>query len=265
MTFRENLLKKIRIKALAQQVSNSIAPSGSEKRMDTETMRSLLEMGEYAHQKERDLELYILEDSGSEKKRILVLDNDLPIYHTTIADVAMRKSPTVKEMVNIRNAMKILNDADVVLSRKEQSLESIRQQCIERLDLSFEPSDMDEIEKDGAVSLERSYTDGVTEALDLFAELLEYVPAPQRFRISNHKIIGRLQTKDTGELLFGPVVIYSLIHNTLRLIDQPISSLNKDDAEMILKVAGEKIKPSGEGAPVFAFLKEAVLSGRHSE
>ncbi|MGE0086950.1 MAG: hypothetical protein AB7S75_21305 [Desulfococcaceae bacterium] len=263
MPFKENLLKKIRINTLAQNVGNSIAPSGSEKRMDTETMRRLLEIGEYAHHRERDMELYILEDSESEKKRILVLDNDLPIYNTTIADVAMRKSPTVKEMVSIRNAMKILSDSDVVESRKEQSLQSIQQQCIDRLDLSFEPSDLDEIEKDGAVSLEKAYADGVTEALDLFAELLAYVPAPEKFRLSNYKIMGHLQKKDTGELLFGPVVIYSLIHNTLRLTDQTLSSLNKDDAEMISKITAEKIKPAREGAQVFAFLKEAVLSGKH--
>ncbi len=263
MSFKENLLKKIRINTLAQRIGNTIAPSGSEKRMDMKNMRSLLEIGEYVCQKERDMELYILEDSGGEKKKILVLDNDLPIYHTTIADLAMRKSPTVKEMLNIRNAMKILNDSDVVLSKKEQSLQSIRQQCIDRLDLSFEPSDIDEIEKDGAVSLERSYTDGVTQSLDLFAELLGYVPAPEKFRLSNHKIIGRLQRKDTGELIFGPVVIYSLIHNTLRMTEQILSSLNKDDAEMIPKLAAEKIKPSGEGAQVFAFLKKAVLSEKH--
>ncbi|MEZ4528654.1 MAG: hypothetical protein R2941_22300 [Desulfobacterales bacterium] len=263
MSFRQNLLKKIQINKLAQKIRSTIAPSGSEKRMDLETMRSLLEMGEYAHQKERDLDLYILEDSGSEKKKILVLDNDLPIYHTAAEDVAMRKSPTVKEMLNIRNAMKILNDKDVVLSKKEQSLESIRQQCIDRLDLSFSPADLDEIEKDGAVSLERAYADGVTEALDLFAELLGYVPAPEKFRISNYKIMGHLRKKDTGELLFGPAVLYSLIHSTLRLMDQTLSSLSKEDAEMIPKIAAEKIKASQEGAQVFAFLKQAVLSGTH--
>jgi hypothetical protein len=35
-----------------------------------------------------------VEDTGT-PVRILVLDNELPIYRTTVAGVAMRKSPTV--------------------------------------------------------------------------------------------------------------------------------------------------------------------------
>jgi len=41
----------------------------------------------------RDLDLYVA-DTGTAVQKILVLDNELPIYRTTVADVAMRKSPT---------------------------------------------------------------------------------------------------------------------------------------------------------------------------
>ena len=53
------------------------------------------------------LDLYI-KDIDAEKTRILVLDNDLAIYNTSVYDVAMRKSPTVKEMMNPFNVVKIL-------------------------------------------------------------------------------------------------------------------------------------------------------------
>ena len=54
-------------------------------------MRSLLGMSLYQYQKERDLDLYIQKGDG-ELSRIPVLDNELPIYETTVADVLIRKS-----------------------------------------------------------------------------------------------------------------------------------------------------------------------------
>jgi hypothetical protein len=76
----------------------------------------------WSRRQERDLVLF-LETDGPGQTRILVLDNDLSIYNTSVDDVVLRKSPTVKEMVNIRNAIKILNDKDVVTSKKEVSSE----------------------------------------------------------------------------------------------------------------------------------------------
>ena len=102
--------------------------------MDKGLFRVLLEMAEYRHLRERDLDLY-LPPEGSGKSHILVLDNDLPFYKTTVSDIAMRKSPTVKEMVNIRNAIKILNDSDVVVSKKADSVKTVRQECLSRLNL----------------------------------------------------------------------------------------------------------------------------------
>ena len=156
VSFKENLLKKIKIDQLAAKVIASIGPAESGSKLDKDAMRSLLEMSPYQHQKARDLDLYV-EGMDQEPKKILVLDNELPIYRTTIADVAMRKSPLIKEMVNIRNIVKILKDADVKISRKDESVKAIQQVCIERLDLSFDSSDIEEIAKDGQASLENWY------------------------------------------------------------------------------------------------------------
>ena len=41
----------------------------------------------------------------------------LPIFRTAVADVAMRKNSTVREMVNIPNGVKILGDKDVEESK----------------------------------------------------------------------------------------------------------------------------------------------------
>lgn len=253
MSFKENLLAKIKINRLAAKVIDSIGPVESGRKVDKEAMRSLLEMSPYQYQKARDLDLYV-EEIDQDQKKIFVLDNELPIYQTTIDDVAMRKSPLIKEMVNIRNIIKILKDSDVKLSRKEESVKAVQSECIDQLDLSYSESDIAEIAKDGQASFERDYTDGVIECLELFAELLDYKPAPKAFQISRHKIIGRLIPKAGGELLYGPMIIYSLIHGTLKLIEEQISSFDKTKIELVHQVAAGKQKASIEGADVFQFL-----------
>jgi hypothetical protein len=258
MSFRENLLAKIKINRLAAKVIESIGPAESGRKVDKDAMRSLLEMSPYEYQKARDLDLYVEEiDQG--QKKIFVLDNELPIYRTTIEDVVIRKSPLIKEMVKIRNIIKILKDSDVKISRKEESVKAIQGDCIDQLDLSFNESDIDEIAKDGQASLERDYPDGVIESLELFAELLDYRPAPKAFQLGRHKIVGELAPRAGGEVLYGPMMIYSLIHGTLKLIEDQISSFDKTKIELIQQVAAGKQKAAVEGPDVFEYLKNTVL------
>ncbi|MDL1963690.1 MAG: hypothetical protein LWW98_04990 [Deltaproteobacteria bacterium] len=258
MSFKENLLKKIKIDSISKVVLNSIGPSDSGKKIDKETMRKLLEMSSYKFSRERDLDLYIKEaDNGIEK--ILVLDNDLSIYKTTAEDVGMRKSPTVKEMLSIRNVIKILNDKDVVISKKEESLKTIQNELIEMIDLSFNKSDIEEIEKDGLDALEKWDADGVMECLSLFAELLGYRSPPKPLKIINHIVMGSLTKKESGEVMFGPVVIYSTTNNYLKLIDKQIGSLDKAKIELMHHIAVGKEAAPFEGPLVFQYLKEEVF------
>jgi len=259
MSFKENLLKKIRIDQMSEKVIASVGQPDSGKKIDKQSLKTLFDMGPFSYRKERDLDLYIVE-SDENKGKIVVLDNELALYKTDTEDIALRRSPTVKEMLSIRNAIKILNDSDVVLCKREESVRFIQKECIDMLDLLFNESDIEEIEKDGAASLEREYSDGVLESLSLFAELLGFVHPPKAFKISNHEIIGNFTRKETGEELFGPLVIYSIIHNTLKLIDEQISTLDKGKFEFFHNVAVGKDKGSAEGNAVFAYLKERVIS-----
>ena len=259
MSFKENLLKKIQIDALAKKVIASFGPPDSGMKIDKDAMRSLLEMSPYAHQKTRDLDLYIGNGDG-EPKKILVLDNELPIYRTTVEDVAMRKSPYIKEMASIRNIIKILKDSDVKISTKSQSVEAIQKACIEILDLSFNESDIEEITGDGAASLDSGYAQGITESLTLLAELLGYQPPPKAFRIRHHDIYGALSEKEGGEILYGPIVIFSLIDNSLKLIKDQISNYDKGKLEFFQGVSQGKEKADIEGQDVFLYLQEAVVN-----
>ncbi|MGD9083239.1 MAG: hypothetical protein PVH72_06850 [Desulfobacterales bacterium] len=259
MSFKDNLLQKINIDKMAKQVIASIGPPESGRKVDKKIMRSLLEMASYTHRRKRDLDLFI-EDVDAEKTRILVLDNDLAIYNTSVYDVAMRKTPTVKEMMNPFNVIKILKDTDVVISKKEESVKTIQKECIDRLDLSYDESDLDEIIKDGTASLEREYADGVIESMDLFAEILGYSAPPKPFRVAHHKIVGALTQEQSGEVQFGPMVLYSVIHNALKLIETKTGSFDREKLEFIQKVASGKEQASSEGPLVFQYLKNTALS-----
>ena len=258
MSFKDNLLTKIKIDRLAAKVIASIGPVESGSKVDKDAMRSLLEMSPYQHQKSRDLDLYV-DPTDGQQKQIFVLDNELPIYKTTIEDVTMRKSPLIKEMVKIRNIVKILKDSDVKLSRKEESVKTVQQACIEGLDLAFKAEDIEEIAADGRASLERDYPDGMIESLELFAELLDFSPAPKAFQISRHIIFGALTPKAGGEVLYGPMIIYSQIHGRLKLIDEQFSSYDKPKIEHIQQIAAGKQKADIEGPDVFEHLKSRIM------
>ena len=106
MSFKDNLLKKIKINKLTDSIRKTIGPADGTLRLDTGMMAQLLEIGCYPFHKERDLILYRL-DGDVDHGRFLVLDNDIAIYETSAADIGLRKSPTVKEMVTFRNIKKM--------------------------------------------------------------------------------------------------------------------------------------------------------------
>jgi len=265
MGFAENLRKKIEIDDTVGRVLAAWGPPGSGRRIDKETVRGLLEMGPFGREQVRDLELYRLEAPGPEGKgRILVLDNELPIFETTVEDVAMRRSPLIKEMVNIRKAIRILNDKDITVSKREDSLERIRNRLIEGLDLSFSPSDIARIADEGASSLEKDYTEGVQDSLRLFAELLGYRSAPKAFQLTHVDIYGAVEEGPAGEQRFGPMVIYNRVRGELRLLEQRISSRNAAGVEWVGQVAKGSEPADLEGEAVFGWLKDQVHQ-RHPE
>ena len=258
MAFKENLLKKIQIDNLTTKVLNSLGPSGSEKKVDKEALRQLLEMGPYTHRRERDLDLYLKDDSG-EPGDILVLDNEVKVYRTTLDDVVMRKSPLIKEMVSIRNAIKILNDSDVVITRKEASVLALQQECTALLDLDYSASDLDGIAADGIAALENGYADGIIESLTLFADLLDFKPAPKAFQLRHHHSFGLVEEKENAEVLYGPLAIFSMAYNRLAFIETAISSFNKEQMNQFRKIAKGEQKTAVEDSDVFDALKQLVL------
>jgi hypothetical protein len=254
MGFKENLLQKIAIDKLAAQVAASVAPQADAAKFDKNVARRLIEMGGFPQVaiKERDLELYILEDKGK-KKKIVVLDNGLAIYDTTIDDVAMRKSPTVKEMVNLRNARKILSDSDVRVSKRTDSVRTLKTIMVDRLDLTYTESDIDGIAHDGAAALESNDMDGVMESLALFSEILGFPEPPKIFRAAHHEIRGEVGKGSTGSIRLGPGFIYDRMRNTLKFIHF------EDDLEHYMQILHGDASADAQGVEVFKHFKQLVL------
>ena len=260
MSFKENLLSKIAIKRLTGTVAAAIGSVDSGKRIDRQVLDQLIAYFPWTHRQERDLDLY-LESGGSGKTHILVLDNDLPIYHTTVDDVVLRKSPTVKEMISFRNAVKILSDKDVVVSKKEASLKTIQALSIGALDLNFTAADIERLAGEGAAALEAGDAKTVYESLILFAELLALRPAPKAFALKHHDSFGKVASKPGGETTFGPLVLFSRVHDTLTCLEAVLSSRDKARFERLEAVASGAAEAAASGATVFNLMAAKVLSG----
>jgi hypothetical protein len=205
------------------------------------------------------MELYRLTPSAG-RPRLLVLDNDLPIYGTGVEDVVLRKSPVVREMLNIRNVMKILNDADVVISKKDVSLNTLCEELIAGLDLRFTAEDIDDLVYDGRSALANRYGEGVQETLRFMADLLGYVPAPKALQVAHHAVWGAWG-KIPGGNVFGPIVLYDAMHNTLKQIQQPIDWSNPEDMARYEAVVSAATSADQNGEDVFTALGKRILAG----
>ena len=54
------------------------------------------------------------------------------------------------------------------------------------------------------------------------------------------------------------MVLYSIIHNTIKLIDQQVGSSDREKIEFVQQVAAGKEQASFEGSSVFQYLKKTA-------
>ena len=222
-------------------------------------MRKLLLLSPFVKETRRDLELYFRELTPGIGE-ILVLDNAIPLYgETTLDDVALRKSPDLKEMVSIRNIIKILNDSDVLMCKGREALRHVRDQALGLLDLRIDEAGVQEIVDDGVDALGRNEPEAVIETLELFAELLGYEAVPAEVLVNDHIMFGLRHKSQEGNELIGPIIMYNDITNTLRLIKESVLRNDPTAQELVAGVATGEIKPGLEEYYVFQFLKQETL------
>jgi len=171
MSFRENIETKLEIDRMVRNLYASLREIPGQRHMDKNLMRALLSKTDFAKRKARDIEIYVRPLQG-ETMEILVFDNELAIYHTTVDDVALRKSPEWKEMFSIRNVRKILNDRDVVVTKGKESIRRIYGHALSGLDLSYTEKDMAALVVDARQALEQKSPGGIEETLGIFPKCL---------------------------------------------------------------------------------------------
>lgn len=257
MSFRENLHQKIRVDRLSRTVIQSIGAVSGGYHVDKDDMRALLTMAGYEAVTRRHLEMYS-RDFSREKSRIIVLDNELKAYHTSVDDVLVRKEPFLGEMVKLKNIRKILNDSDVVVSSRETTVQAIRREILEALDLSYTDADIEALRREGSDALAQGITEKMMEILELFAEILDlyppYTPTPGDLVVYGYR-------RESGEdFTFGPVYLYNLSQNTLQYYDLALSATDSKSPKTYKELAYGKTDPEMEGDPVLDDLKEKALA-----
>lgn len=259
MGFKDNLVNALEIEALAGRLDRSFGAPGTERRIDKEAAQALLEKAGYALRNERDLVLFLpeTEDAG---EGIVVLDNDLPLYRTTMEDIALRKSPTVKEMLSFRNVKRILNDADVVESKQQDTVRTLSRRYLDRLDLRFEEGDVASLVRDGLAALEGEKGEAVVETLRLFGALLGFKAPPGTFLPEPRYAVGEVSRKPGGEVRFGPAVVFDEARNRLIFVEAPVSSRDADDMKRFAERVSGGGKGDIEGPAVFEELGRRVLT-----
>ncbi|MBS0014567.1 MAG: hypothetical protein KFF46_11395 [Desulfobacterales bacterium] len=259
MSFKQNLKQKIEIDRLTRQVLASLTPTESGTQIDKTAMRQLLDKAGYQKRIERDTEM-LSRDFNADLPEIIVLDAELPLYRTNPADVVMRKNPVLKEMLSFRNAMRILNDKDVVVSRKTNTLMMVHGQCVHELDLDYSRKDISALGRQGTAGLETAAPGDVVESLELFAELLDLRPAPGSAKLPEIWICGQRGVDRNEASVFGnPLIVFFPSENRLNLFHTAVAGTGRTSKKAIEDMLAKGGKADLEDKAVFDWLVDQVM------
>jgi hypothetical protein len=258
MSFRENLLQKMELDRLASRVIASCGTGQSSHPVDKDAMQRLLDLSPYRHHHERDLDLYV-KDTGEELKMVLVLDNELPIFRSTVKDVVTRRSPKTLEMWSIRTIRNILVDSDIKVSTRAESVETVLGDALALLDLTYTDRDIEDLAREGMAWLAGRDAKGVEESLALFAAVLGYGKPQKYFGLENTISYGVSVSGDNNEVIFGPLVLYRPGSNTLVWIDQSFSRIDHEQIKSLHAIANGRKSVPITGDAVFEKLQANVL------
>ncbi|MCG6916591.1 MAG: hypothetical protein LJE89_03500 [Deltaproteobacteria bacterium] len=258
MSFKENLKAKIKLDRLLRKISATIRETPGQRRLDKRATQELIDMTDLEYRKTRDLHLYVRPLEG-EIMEVLVFDNELPIYHTTVEDVALRKSPEWKEMFSIKNIKKIMNDQDVIVSKGKDSLMRIHDSAVALLDLTYTRDDLAELVADGRQGLEQKSLEKVQESFDLFFELLDYQPVSLGILEHDLQIFARPKTNGGKATLFEDPIFFDEDSFALGLRKGTFSPQKDLDLAWVVQYAQGEKAADLQGPEVFQFLADLAM------
>jgi hypothetical protein len=264
MSFKENLKAKIKLDRLLQKLVSTIREPPGRWWLDKALTQELLDMTDLEHMKVRDLHLYVRPLEG-DIMEVLVFDNELPIYHTTVADVALRKSPHWKQMFSIRNIKKIMNDQDVIISKGKESFKRLRAHAMALVDLTYTRDDLTLLLEDARQALDQKSITQIQESFDLFFELLDFQPVSLGVLEQDLQIFARLKLIGSAVPEFENLILFDEKTLSLGLMKGAFSPQSDLDLAWVVQYArGEKIADL-QGIDVFEFLAELALEKAQSQ
>jgi hypothetical protein len=258
MSFKESLKAKIKVDKLLQRLISTMREPPGKRWLDKGLIQELLEMTDFEHKKVKDLQLYIRPLAG-EIMEVVVLDNDLPIYHTTVTDVALRKSPYWQQMFSISNIRKIMNDQDVIISKGKESIKRLHANALALLDLSYSRDDLAPLLEDACQGLEQKSIAQVQESLDLFFDLLDFQPVSLEMLERDLQIFARPKPNSGVVPTFEHLILFNEENLSLGLKKGTFSPQNDLDLAWVMQRARGEKKADLQGIDVFGFLTELAL------
>jgi hypothetical protein len=258
MSFKENLKAKINLDRLFRKLISTIKEPPGKWWLDKVLTQELLDMTDLEHKKFRDLHLYIRPLEG-ENMEVLVFDNELPIYHTSVADVALRKSPRWQEMFSIRNIKKIMNHHDVLVSKGKESLKRLHANAMELLDLTYTRDDLTLLLEDARGGLERKSIGQIQESLDLFVDLLDFEPVSLGGQKQDLQIFARPKLNSGAVPAFEHLMLFDEETLSLGLKKGVFSPQSDLDLAWVMQYARGGERADLQGIYVFESLAELAL------
>jgi hypothetical protein len=258
MSFKENLKASIKLDSLLEKLVSTMKEPPGRWWLDKVLTEELFAMTDFEHEKVRDLNLYVRPLEGKIME-VAVLDNELPIYHTTVADAALHKSPHWKEMFSIRNVKRIMNDHDVIASKGKESLKRIRDVALALLDLTYTKGDLAELLKDARRGLEQKSVARIQESLDLFLELLDFQRLSLDVLEPGFRSFARLKRSSGVVPAFEHLILFDEENLALSLKKGTFSPQSDSDLEWVKQYARGEERADLQGIDVFEFLAEVAL------
>jgi len=248
MSFEENLRRKMALDRKAHALE-AVIPAQRQPygQIPKQQVREFLALTPFRPQSLRGLEIYAVDS-----REVLVLDNELPLYHdVSPEEVAMRRNPEVKEMFKLSNVKKILSDTDIILARGKETIKRIHGEMVQGLDLTYTPEDINAIAAAGRRALEMGRPVEMAEQLELLFELLGYQDME---RIDGGLYYGQPEPEGWRD----PVLVAEP-ETDLMLVRGVFDPNAEEDMEELLKVAAGTRRPDARGGEVFSFLAGEIL------
>ena len=258
MSLKENLQAKIKLGRLFQSLVSTTREPPGKRWLDKELTKELLAMTDFEHKKVRDLHLYIRPLEG-EIMEVAVLDNELPIYHTTVDDVTLRKSPYWQQMFSIKNVRKIMNDHDVIVSKGKESLKRLHANALALLDLTYTRDDLALLLDDARRGVEQKSVAQIQESLDLFLELLGFQPLSLEVLEPGFQSFARPRLNGGVVPSFEHLVLFDEENLSLGLKKGAFSPQNDSDLAWVLQCARGEKRADLQDTEVFEFLAELAM------